>query len=292
MFGYVKTFKPEMKYREYDQYRGVYCSLCRSLGKRYGLLPRMMLSYDLAFLAVFRMALDNSSISFRQGRCPFNPTKRCLYCDGEGSKEIDYAADVSVLLAYYKLEDTISDERFLKKWGALCLRLLMKKHFRRACARRNEEASWVWSYIQKQHALEEDTTSSVDAAAHPTAELLSLLAVNGFHEHSSAEEIRRFGYCLGRFVYLADAVEDVGEDVSKGRYNPYAVMFRKDNDACIKYMKESLYACGAVCAECYETLDIQRFEGILHNVVYWGIPSVIERISTGKREESLHEKSL
>lgn len=55
MFGYVRIFKPEMKIAEFDQYQGVYCSLCKRLGKKYGAMSRMTLSYDFTFLSVFRM---------------------------------------------------------------------------------------------------------------------------------------------------------------------------------------------------------------------------------------------
>ena len=44
MFGYVRVYQPELKMGEFEQYRGVYCSLCKSLGKRYGFFARMTLS--------------------------------------------------------------------------------------------------------------------------------------------------------------------------------------------------------------------------------------------------------
>ena len=52
MFGYVKVYKPELKMKEFEMYRGIYCSLCKQLGKSYGLFARMTLSYDFAFMAI------------------------------------------------------------------------------------------------------------------------------------------------------------------------------------------------------------------------------------------------
>ena len=46
MFGYVRPFKGEMLVKEYDAYKGVYCQLCRALGKYYGFPMRLTLSYD------------------------------------------------------------------------------------------------------------------------------------------------------------------------------------------------------------------------------------------------------
>ena len=61
MLGYVKIDKGELKVREYEVYTGYYCGICKSIGKRYGQLPRMALSYDAAFLAVLLASLDGGS---------------------------------------------------------------------------------------------------------------------------------------------------------------------------------------------------------------------------------------
>ena len=47
MVGYVRIFKPELKIKEYEAYRGIYCTLCKTLGKEYGVLSRLHLSYEL-----------------------------------------------------------------------------------------------------------------------------------------------------------------------------------------------------------------------------------------------------
>ena len=52
MFGYVKTDKPEMKVKEYEAYRGLYCSLCKAMGKHFGVFSRLTLSYDITFLVL------------------------------------------------------------------------------------------------------------------------------------------------------------------------------------------------------------------------------------------------
>ena len=75
MFGYVKMWKPELKMAEYEQYQGVYCSLCKQLGRRYGLPARMTLSYDFTLLALLGMALTPDCPGFEKSRCSFHPGK-------------------------------------------------------------------------------------------------------------------------------------------------------------------------------------------------------------------------
>ena len=51
MFGYVRPYKDELRVREYEQYKAIYCGLCRALGKNYGVLSRLTLSYDCTLFA-------------------------------------------------------------------------------------------------------------------------------------------------------------------------------------------------------------------------------------------------
>ena len=53
LFGYVTVYKDELLVREFNEYKAVYCGLCKSLGKEYGVLSRVILSYDCTFYALF-----------------------------------------------------------------------------------------------------------------------------------------------------------------------------------------------------------------------------------------------
>ena len=73
MFGYVKPFKPHMRICEYDTYKAVYCGLCKILGKEYGFVSRMTLSYDFAFLGLMALALNDSPAEIEPQRCIAHP---------------------------------------------------------------------------------------------------------------------------------------------------------------------------------------------------------------------------
>jgi len=222
MFGYIKTFKPDLTIAEFETYRGVYCSLCQTLGKRYGFAARMTLSYDFTFLALLIMALKEEKVTFRQGRCPFNPTKKRVMCHHVENEALEFAADTAVLLAYHKLTDTIADERFFKRLKARVSRWFIKRDYHKACKRRPQEAQAVTEYIDAQMKVEKAKNASVDAAAEPTAKLLAKLLCSQT-SHVDVGIMERFGYCLGRFVYLADAADDIADDMESGNYNPYVL---------------------------------------------------------------------
>ncbi len=298
MFGYVRACKPQLKIAEFELYRGVYCSLCRALGHRYGFSARMTLSYDFTFLALFIMALSDKEVAFRAGHCSFHPTKKRMLCEGDGAEAIDYAADVAMLLTYHKLTDTIEDERFFKRFAARFARCFLKKDYKKAAKRCPLQAQAAERYMEAQRALEAERCDSVDRAAEPTARFLQELTLQSVQpDEDHREAVARFGYALGRFIYLADAADDLTEDQKRGSYNPYITAFADELTEDIlrerrDYAAASLHGTAAVCAECYETMDIKRFDGILHNVLYYGLPSVIERIRQGKQEDKRDEKSL
>ena len=66
MLGYIRTDAPELRIREYDRYRALYCGLCRHMGKCTGQCSRLSLSYDFAFLAAFRMSLTNETLELQK----------------------------------------------------------------------------------------------------------------------------------------------------------------------------------------------------------------------------------
>ena len=281
MFGYVKIWKPELKVAEYEQYQGVYCSLCKQLGRRYGLFSRLTLSYDLAFLALFHLSLKPHCAGFSKGRCSFNPSKRCLDCKDDA---LAFAADAAVLLTYHKLRDNIADNGFFKGLPARLLlpfAALAARKARRLCP---DVAAVVADCMARQAALERDNTPSVDAAAEPTAHLLAALAAWQSPDEEADEHCRRFGYCLGRWIYLMDALDDLEEDLASGGYNPYVLSrgLRAGDQAALAetrtYAGQTLNVCRAECETAWHLLTRYRFDGIVQNILGLGMPAEQERI--------------
>ena len=113
MYGYVRPLKPELKIREFERYQAVYCGLCHALAKRFGLLARFCVNYDMTLPIL--LASDSAPTVCRK-RCIAHPLKkRCVIC---ASPVLDRAADMTMILAYHKLSDTVADSRGFKRLGA------------------------------------------------------------------------------------------------------------------------------------------------------------------------------
>ncbi|MCD7827211.1 MAG: DUF5685 family protein [Clostridiales bacterium] len=266
MFGYIKTHRPELKVWEDEAYKGIYCSLCRELGKRYGVVSRLFLSYDSTFLALTLMSLTDKKICFNKKRCPFNPAKKCQMCS-ESQDEIAFAADISVLLLYFKIRDNIRDSTLFKAFLYRILLIIVTPFYKKAVKYRPNEDKIVLDYINSQAAVEEKMTKSVDEAAEPTARMLGLLFSEGETDEMQSRVRYQLGYCLGRWVYMADAFDDMEKDRKSGNYNPF-ILSGNDN---YEKIKGDLLMTAGEAAKAYELLNVKKFGGIVKNVIYDGL---------------------
>lgn len=282
VFGYVRIAKSELKMGDYDRYQGVYCSLCHRLGKRYHPFMRWTLSYDFTCLALLGMALSEECGGFCKGHCVYNPLKKKLCCTD--TTYVDYAADAAMLLVWYKLEDTICDDGFWKRLVARMARGIFKRSYRKAAALHPAWDEALARHMQEQ-AERETQKSGVDAAAEPSAQMLAMLAADLSDDATVRRVLDRLGYFLGRYVYLADALDDLEDDAKEGHFNPFLNGQAPYDMASIReYATQTLSATIAECHAAYELLPIRRFDAILRNILEWGMPLTVTKVACNKKE--------
>ncbi len=130
MFGYIRPKNAELKVRESEYYRAVYCGLCHAMRHVTGAFSRVTLSYDFVFLAIVRMGLIGEVPAFEQKRCFVHPTrKRPTACENE---TLRYCAGAAALLSYGKCRDDLHDETGLRRLGAWLLLPFLAHARRRA----------------------------------------------------------------------------------------------------------------------------------------------------------------
>ena len=271
MFGYIRADKGELKMREYEIYRGVYCSLCRRLGKNYGFLSRMTLSYDFTFLALLQLSLQDGCTDFKPGRCAFNPAKKCNYL--KESSVLDFSASSATIMLYYKIADDIKDEKGIKKLFAYLLKPLFARAHKKAVLAFPQIEKITKRYIDEQNKVEEDGVTSVDRAAEPSAnvmaDMLSLLSEDGPQKRA----LKRLGYCIGRYIYLLDAFCDLEGDQKTGSYN----VLRYVEGDLKEYVSSQLYIAINESAKAFELLDIKKHKAILGNIIYFGLEQTFKK---------------
>ncbi len=262
-----------MKFKDYDLYKGVYCSLCKAIGKRYGLIARLTLSYDFTFLAILRMAVRENKICMRKSRCSFNPMKKCYDCSGS-SVDIAYTADVSMLTFYYKIKDNINDSRFFKK--LLCKMLMpYANHIFKKAKRNNPVIAEKLGELMDEQARAEKRGAGVDEAADASAKMLAEMVSTDI-ESSDDKALRWLGYYLGRWVYLIDAVDDCEDDIKTGSFNPLKKRYNLPDFK--EYCERMLSLTVGEAINNMNKLEIYRFYDIIDNVLNYGTECSAKRV--------------
>lgn len=290
MFGYVRTDKGELKVREYELYRGLYCTLCKQLSKRYGVFSRFILSYDMTFLALVRLCEKGILPSFKGGRCPFNPTKRCNYCTN-ADDEYSFVCAAAILMFYYKVKDNINDSRFFKKilfYFLLPFAAIKRRKAKKLFPKLDELIVYC---LEKQRETEKSKTSSPDEAAHNSADALGKIFSEGFVEKKS--EIYRFGYFVGRWVYLLDALDDIEKDLKNRSFNVFVNKYSLKSKTLPEEAKHEIMSTlnqsSAEAVRAFRSTDCKTLSEIIENILYGGMYHSAENVLKGTKR---NERSL
>lgn len=290
MFGYIKTDKPEMKIKEYEAYRGLYCSLCKAMGKHFGLFSRLTLSYDITFLLLVRLSFTGTLPSFESGRCPFNPTKKCSYCCN-ADEELRYASAVSMMMFYHKVRDNISDSGFFKRLAMYLLLPWAKVKYNKARKMYPQVADIIEESMNRQAHTENKNTVITDEAAHSSADALG--KITAYNINDSDGNIYRFGYGVGKWIYLTDAFDDIGKDIKSGSYNVFVNKYNLTSSELSDEIKEDIAGVinmsGGMFVTAYENINSKYLAAIIENIIYEGMHKSLDRILKGEKDKNRKE---
>lgn len=282
MFGYVKPFVPELKVKENELYKSTYCGLCKVMGKKYSFFYKMSLSYDYVFFILLRLLLTQEKPSFSKCRCIAHPTKKKPFMNE--NKAIDCACDIGVLLLYYNLLDKIADKDS-KKYilSKLCLPFI--KHARKKALKNNKSLSETDEFIKNKLSelaeVENSGLDSIDKPAEIFGEILGK-SMSICLEESQKRIAEEIGICVGKWIYITDALDDAPSDEKNKKYNPFLSVYNSTED--IKTHKESIvFSLCAMLSRADKALDIitegdRGIFSILQNIIDMGLPSVHNKI--------------
>ena len=260
MFGFVGADAQALTEQQKSRYGQVYCGICRQIRLQCSKNARLVLSYDIAFLALLLMSLYEPAETAGKRACGFHPLKPRPWLDNE---IIQYAAHMNVALAYYNLLDDWQDDRRLASGAAA---LLLKRSYQKTKKLYPEKCAAIEACIQELSELEKENCDNPDLPAGCFGRLMGELFI--YKEDLWSDSLRQMGDALGRFIYLADAALDYGEDEKKGSYNPFIAMgMGQDREAFNEY----LTAIMGRCTRHYEHLPLVQDKEILDNILYSGI---------------------
>lgn len=285
MFGYVRPRRSELKIKEFDYYRTVYCGLCHA-EKKLSRRLRYSLSYDMVALALCRIGASGERSNFQKCRCAVHPFKGryCVTC----SPSLSYTASVAAILVYHKLLDDRRDEKGYRRLAA---------RFMLGGAKRAMKAS----PIPALNALTQEKLDALYAAECAGAESVydgaclfgELLGeIFSFDEAGLLGKDKKLclyeiGSRLGRFIYIVDAYADIEEDKKDGKYNPFLLSGEDTNDE--SFARALINALDMEIAAALNALDLLSIEdsgidSIIRNILGMGLPDVAETVILKKEK--------
>ena len=285
MFGYVRVRQDTLPPEAYEKYEAVYCGLCHTLGRKYGLFSRLFLNYDFAFLAMLLAPSEEPCIC-NCTRCVLHPLHGKPACTGDDW--LDQAAGESVILAFWKLQDTLSDDKLFSRWKARFLCLLIGHGYRKARKAHPEFDRVVEERLRNLRDMEEENSPFLDKAADQFARILCA-AVPTTADRGQDRALEQLLYHLGRWIYLIDGVDDLPEDRKAGRYNPILARFPNWSGEEQTYLRSLLDHSLELIGAAFQLLRKNHWTEVVENVIYSGLPGVEAMVFEGRWRE--HQKN-
>lgn len=218
MFGYLR---PRLKYADSkikEQYRAVYCGLCHCLKKHYGIRGVACLNYEVTFLLLMIVSVNEGGRKIFHGSCSMTPFVRVPFINYLNN-DTKTAADISIIASSFEIKDNLSDGGFFiwRVFDYLLNSLSVKATEELSEFERTIQSKLsIFNNIEKadDYNFDERLKSCGDIVESITYPLLS------FVDGPIAEGISIIANYIGQWIYLLDACDDFQNDLKKNNHNP------------------------------------------------------------------------
>lgn len=221
-----------------------------------------------------------------RGRCHIPPFSRKEFVEEEDSLAL--VADVSVILTYWKLKDSVADEGV---WRGIPFRILtglLGGAYRTAADRQPEFDRITREKLTLLSELEGENSAEMDRLADAFAVLLQHAGDHPEEREDQRRIRQQLLYHLGRWIYLVDGRDDFQQDLSRREYNPIAARYgtQGEDEALRVTLEHSLnLARGA-----FQLLDLGCRGPLVENILYLGLPTVQQAVFEGSWSEIKKQK--
>ena len=280
MFGYIHANTKELTEENKITYQAYYCGLCQQLKGTCGKKGQLLLNYDMTFLIILLSGLYELENTHEAFSCVRHPGSKQNVWINDATR---YAADMNILLSYHNCLDDWRDEHSVAK--KMIVKALHDDYVRIG-AQYPRQLYALENYLEQLAAAESRQETNIDLVAGLTGQMLAELF--DWKQDEWSEELRCFGFYMGKFIYLMDAYEDREKDEKNKQYNILSgVAGREEYET---YCRQLLTSMMAECAKSFERLPILQHADILRNVLYSGVWTQYEYLQLKRRKKELKEK--
>ncbi len=260
MFGFVLADLNTLSEQDRKTYQSYYCGLCRAIGEKYGNLSRLTLNFDMTFLVLLLTSYFEEKCEDKIFRCAVHPLKRKC---AKMNKYTYYAADMNILLTYYKLTDDIKDDNSFR---AKTFASMLEGRAREVAKKYPCKEKEIKKCLEDLGKIEGAEVHNPDEASACFGRLMGEI----FDVNSNDEKLRNFGFALGKVIYIMDACVDLKSDLKKCRFNPMVEIPSKNFQQILTILLSD-------CAKAYDIMNVEENKSIIENILFSGIWSRFRR---------------
>lgn len=279
MFGYIQPDNPYLFIKDEKLYQASYCGMCKSIGKACGNIPKVALTYDIAFMSCLLHNILGCDMVVKKRRCALHIFKSRPMAN---SDDISLTlACLNTVLAYFKFKDDKLDG---DKKGMFAF--TFKRGYKKALNAHPKLAEIISRSIEKQREVERKGSAIIEEACEPSAEMMRDASAYVLGDYAT-EHTNALIYDIGKWIYLADALDDYDKDVKKGRYNVLYNAFKKDtkSEAVASNKEEIDFIFNSLFADMRYHLSKISFSfnhDLTDNIILRGIPLKTRSLVYGK----------
>ncbi len=285
MFGYIKPDVAELKVKEYQLYQSIYCGICHSQKKNTGLFSPFTLSYDYVFLYLLRAEFEKVPTEFRKKRFSIdcNRNKQVAV----QNKIFTYCAAYAALLSYLKLKDDLEDGGFFLRLRTLLLLPYAKHSLKKARKKADFPEKEATEAFMRLRALEKKGNCPAEELAECSGTMLSVAAGFAMEDALLSMAAEKIGLYVGKWIYLADAADDLQKDLKNNSFNPFAKDGIRKGD-----LKNALDNECNLADRMLSMVPVydDGYRAILRNILFLGMNKEAEKILTGSQSEQTKER--
>lgn len=208
------------------------CGLCKTIGRDYGIWPRLLVNTDIVLLQEMLGCIEQSFTSDFERQC-LSADCFSLPRDADVPASLRYSAAITLLFAQYKLQDSVRDSSGTRRVLSQSIGFMISTeiaHARSVLTGLSFPLEHFDAQAKRAYDLERSavqTAPHFDKLAEAHGELCGIVArhaCNIVGRPDYAEAAHDFGVAFGELVYICDAFEDFDKDVERGTFNPLALL--------------------------------------------------------------------
>ena len=171
----------------------------------------------------------------------------------------------------------------------MLLRVLLRRQYRRTAERYPTIDAVFAGEMSRQRKLEAGESVHLDELCEPTAKMTAAMMGLLSEKPDEHRVLERLGYLLGRYIYMADALDDWEKDRKNGSFNP-CLRLEGEPEALKRWAKTSLLLTIGEMGATLDLLELRRFQPILENIIRLGLPQTVEELQLSPKQRRKREK--